>query len=166
MTRLRELNLDDAPDVRRIFSGRSLKFLGRGPMSSAEATAYVSAAMARSADEPRLQYTFGIEVKGDTAGIVKVKITHDEGRLSYILRHDAWGRGYAASAVTEMLTFAFDALSLSTVRAKHQVENRASGRVLVKTGFTRIGTADGFSHYAQRMSVGCIREGRSPQDGC
>ncbi|WP_158689588.1 GNAT family N-acetyltransferase [Streptomyces niveus] len=159
MIRLRELNPDDVSEVRRIYSGPSLRYLGRGPMGVDEAAAYVAAATAR----PRLRYIFGIDVGGDLAGIIKLNTADSEARLSYILRHDTWGRGVATCAVTESLAFAFDALSVSTVRAKHRVENGASGRVLRKSGFTQTGTAGGFLYY---MAVGCFREGSSPQASC
>ncbi|MFC8829584.1 GNAT family N-acetyltransferase [Streptomyces sp. NPDC057137] len=162
MIELRELNAEDAREVQRIYSGPSLRFLGRGPMGADETAAYIAAATARSAAQPRLQYTLGVDVEGDLVGIIKLNATNGEGRLSYILRADTWGRGFATGTVTELLAFAFGGLSLSTVRAKHQAENRASGRVLLKAGFTHTGMADGFAHY---MSVGCIREGSSPQDG-
>ncbi|MFD3483833.1 GNAT family N-acetyltransferase [Streptomyces sp. NPDC058665] len=145
---LRELTSDDAPEVQRIYSGRSLRFLGRGPMGADEAAAYVAAATAR----PRLRFILGIDIEGDLVGAIKLNVTNTEGRVSYILRHDRWGRGFATGAVTELLALAFGALSLSTVRAKHQVENGASGRVLVKAGFTHTGTADGFSQYVAKRT--------------
>ncbi|WP_405798102.1 GNAT family N-acetyltransferase [Streptomyces sp. NBC_01506] len=149
MIGLRELKAGDAPGVRRIYSGPSLRFLGRGPMGADEATAYIAEATARSADRPRLRYTLGVDVEGELVAIIKLNVINGEGHLSYIVRHDTWGRSIATCAVTELLAFAFDALSLSTVRAKHRVGNRASGRVLLKSGFTQTGTAGGFAHYGK-----------------
>ncbi|WP_195910995.1 GNAT family N-acetyltransferase [Streptomyces kaniharaensis] len=147
---LRELTTDDAHAVRRIYSGASVRHLGRDEMGRVEAHRYVGQAIQWAQEDQRVQHILGINVDGDLLGIVKLNTTTAEGRLSYILREDAWGHGHATTAVIELLAFAFDTLHLTTITAKHRAANPASGRVLVKAGFTRIRAADGLLHYAAR----------------
>ncbi|MGW6597398.1 GNAT family N-acetyltransferase [Streptomyces sp. NPDC055036] len=153
MIGLRELAPDDARAVREIYSGRSVRFLGRGDMGGDEAMTYVGNALVWSTHQPRLRYVLGIDGDGDLVGVVKLNLTADVGRLSYILRRNTWGRGYATCAVSSLLAFAFGPLSLSAVHAKHRVRNRASGRVLLKAGFTHTETAHGFSLYAAKRTA-------------
>ncbi|WP_405984713.1 GNAT family N-acetyltransferase [Streptomyces sp. NBC_00872] len=147
MIELRELKPNDRSAVQASYGYESVRFLDRGPMGEVEAVEYIHRAMAWSTDRPRLRYVFGIDVNGDLVGVVKLNVVKDDSALSYILRRNSWGRGYATAAVLDLMDFAFDALRVSTVHAKHRVDNAASGRVLVKAGFTLAGTAHGFSRY-------------------
>lgn len=152
MIDLRELTPDDAQAVQKIYSGQSVYFLGRAAMGGDEAATYVDKATIWATRQPRLQYVLGINVDGDLVGVVKLNVADGDGRLSYILRQNAWGRGYATGAVGQLLAFAFGTLSLSAVRAKHRVDNCASGRVLLKAGFKHTDTADGYSWYVAKRT--------------
>ncbi|MEU4116332.1 GNAT family N-acetyltransferase [Kitasatospora sp. NPDC028055] len=145
--RLRELAADDAHAVRRIYSGSSVRHLGRTAMEQAEAIRYVEQARSWAQERPRVHYVLGIEVDGDLVGVVKLNTTAARAELSYILREDTWYRGYATAAVTTVLALAFDTLHLDSVVAKHRTANPSSGRVLAKAGFARIDEAEGFVYY-------------------
>ncbi|WP_046501269.1 GNAT family N-acetyltransferase [Streptomyces odonnellii] len=147
MTCLRELTDHDAPTVRRIFNDVSVRFLDRAAMGVAESVAYVTQARAWSVERPRRRYVLGIDVGGDLVGVVKLSVTTGEGRIGYVLRQDSWGHGHATRAVRELVTLAFGAWGLATVRAQHRSANPASGRVLAKAGFLRTGTVGGFVRY-------------------
>ena len=152
MIDLRELRRGDAPGVQMIYSGKSVLFLGRDAMSEEEAAAYIDRAEFWAGGEPRRQYIVGVDVGSDLVGILKLNVVCGVGRLGYVLRQNAWGNGFATAAVTDLLALAFGGLSLSAVHAKHQVENRASGRVLLKAGFTNTGTTEGMSHCTATLS--------------
>ncbi|GHE15253.1 GNAT family N-acetyltransferase [Streptomyces alanosinicus] len=62
--------------------------------------------------------------------------------MSTRLHEDSWGNGYATQAAHQVVTVAFTTASLNRLEAMHHLANPASGRVLAKAGFTRIGTAD------------------------
>lgn len=66
--------------------------------------------------------------------------TASMGTLSYILREDTWGNGYATQAAQHVI--AFTTAGLERLEAMHHPNNPASGRVLTKTGFTPTGTCD------------------------
>ena len=61
--------------------------------------------------------------------------------LSYWLREDACGYGYATTAVRFVLDVAFDQLGLHRVEAFVRPSNAASLAVLSRAGFERIGVA-------------------------
>ncbi|MFF1511956.1 GNAT family N-acetyltransferase [Streptomyces sp. NPDC058326] len=64
------------------------------------------------------------------------------GTISYILREDSWGHGYATQAARQVVSVAFTAAGLTRLEAMHHPDNPASGRVLAKAGFTRVGASD------------------------
>lgn len=55
--------------------------------------------------------------------------------LKYALLPEAWGRGYATEAVSELLNYAGSMLALRRVIATVHPQNRPSQRVLEKCGF-------------------------------
>ena len=59
--------------------------------------------------------------------------------LGYWLTPEAWGRGYATEAGRQVVTIARHALGQRTLAAYHHIDNPASGQVLRKLGFRKIG---------------------------
>ena len=70
------------------------------------------------------------------------------GVLGYWLGEPYWGEGYATEAVARMLRFAVEQMKLTAVSARVFVDNSASERVLLKTGFRRLGEEE--RHYPHR----------------
>ena len=68
--------------------------------------------------------------------------------VGYVLLPSAWGRGYANEAVTALLDWGFEHLSLNRVDADIDPRNAASARALDRLGFTREG------HLRERWIVG------------
>ena len=64
--------------------------------------------------------------------------------IGYWVDHPRNGRGLATSAVSEMLSYAFDELALHRVEAATLVDNVPSQRVLEKNSFEQIGLARSF----------------------
>ncbi|MFF7631573.1 GNAT family N-acetyltransferase [Kitasatospora sp. NPDC008050] len=105
MLRLRALTADDAEAVQRIYSGRAVADMWFGQMTGDQARTYVRDAVTctGTGTGTGTQRVCGIEVDADLLGIVRLRIGHgtghDTGHLSYILREDSWGNGYATAAV-------------------------------------------------------------------
>ena len=57
----------------------------------------------------------------------------------YCLMKKCWGMGLATEAARAMIDFAIQQLGVTSVFVLHAKENLASGRVIEKLGFTRIG---------------------------
>ncbi|GGQ68114.1 GNAT family N-acetyltransferase [Kitasatospora griseola] len=153
MIELRELSPRDAEALLRIYSSEATRYLDREAMDAAEARHYLRDAAASAAQTPRTLYVLGLAVDGDLVGIVKLHRDRPVAAVSYILRADAWDRGYATAGVRRILALAFGHLGLPHVRAKHRPDNPASGRVLRKAGFTPTGEHDGFATYTMRVPI-------------
>jgi RimJ/RimL family protein N-acetyltransferase len=63
----------------------------------------------------------------------------DEWELSYGLRRDRWGRGYATEAARACVRYGFETMSIERIVADVEPRNAASARVLEKCGFVRVG---------------------------
>ncbi|WP_073808667.1 GNAT family N-acetyltransferase [Kitasatospora sp. CB01950] len=150
MIELRELGPHDTVALLRIYSPEATRHLDREAMDAAEARYYLRDAAAAAAQTPRTLYVLGLVVDGDLVGVVKLHRDRPVAAVGYILRADAWGRGYATEGVRRILALAFGRLGLPEVRAKHRPENPASGRVLRKAGFVPTGEHDGYATYAMR----------------
>ncbi|MFE7593018.1 GNAT family N-acetyltransferase [Kitasatospora sp. NPDC057512] len=152
MIELRELGPGDEEALLRIYSAESTRHLGRAPMDADEARYRLRDIMAAAAQSPRTLYVLGLAVDGHLLGVVKLHHDRPVAAVSYILRADTWGRGYATKGVRGLLALAFGHLGLPEVRAKHRTDNPASGRVLRKTGFIPTGERAGFKTYALRST--------------
>ncbi|MFE9258436.1 GNAT family N-acetyltransferase [Streptomyces sp. NPDC006879] len=143
MVTLRALVLDDAPALTRIYSGASIRHTTGRPLTLDQAHEKIRTALARAAETPRAQWSWGILHEAEVIGLIALRRrTPSMGTISYILRDDSWGNGYATQAAHQVVTAAFTTAGLNRLEAMHHPDNPASGRVLVKAGFTRIGTAD------------------------
>ncbi|MEU7024380.1 GNAT family N-acetyltransferase [Streptomyces sp. NPDC046203] len=149
MITLRELTPADIPAVRRIYSGASVRFTHARPFTIERARERVSRAVAAAGETSRSRWDFGIVHAQDLVGLISLSVRErGTGTLSYILREDTWGHGYATEAAHLVVAFAFTGAGtgagLERLEAKHHPENPASGRVLAKVGFTPAGTVDLF----------------------
>ncbi|SDT81777.1 ribosomal-protein-alanine N-acetyltransferase [Streptomyces sp. TLI_053] len=147
MIELRELVPGDADALLRIYTVEATKYLGRAPMDAAEAR---FCARTSAVAGPRTLYTLGLVAADDLLGVVKLDLDRPVAAVSYVLRPDAWGCGYATEGVRRLLALAFGHLGLPEVGARHHPDNPASGRVLVKAGFTPTGEHGGLIGYAMR----------------
>ncbi|MFE7780738.1 MULTISPECIES: GNAT family N-acetyltransferase [Streptomyces] len=148
MIELRELTMADAPALQRIYSGASLKYIERRALSIDEAVDLVADTLACARAEPHDRWAFGIAADDDLLGMVRLRCrTERHATISYLLREDSWGRGYATQAVAGMLRHGFSATRITRISARHHPDNTASGRVLQKNRFTYSGTRDGWPLY-------------------
>ena len=76
-----------------------------------------------------------------------------EWELSYGLRRDCWGRGYATEAARACVRHGFETMGLEKIVADVDPANVASSRVLEKCGFALVGKLDdGRLFYAVKPS--------------
>lgn len=137
---LRALSLDDAPALTRIYSGEAVRYTTGQPLSLKQAHDEIRTILAAAAEMPRAQWTWGILAEQELIGLITLRRrTPSAGTLSYILREDTWGNGYATHAARQVVPLAFTTARLGQLEAKHHPDDPASGRVLLKAGFTHIG---------------------------
>ncbi|OKJ66539.1 GNAT family N-acetyltransferase [Streptomyces sp. CB02460] len=143
MVTLRALAPGDAAALTRVYSGASIRHTTGQPLTLDQAHEKIRAALARAAETPRAQWSWAILHEDDLIGLISLRRrTPAMGTISYILREDTWGHGYATQAARQVLSVAFTTASLNRLEAMHHPDNPASGRVLIKAGFTHIGTSD------------------------
>ena len=89
-------------------------------------------------------FRLGIFLKdGPLVGVVG--LFPDPVNVMYFIDPDHWGRGYVTEAMQAFLDWAVPYFALTEIEADHFADNPASGCVLEKLGFTRIGTGMGTS---------------------
>ncbi|MGW8557124.1 GNAT family N-acetyltransferase [Streptomyces tubercidicus] len=148
MIELRELTMDDAPALQRIYSGASLTYIERRALGIDEAVDLLTTTLTCARAEPRTLWAFGIAADDDLLGMVRLQCrTERHASLSYLLREDSWGRGYATQAVADILRRAFTTTRMASISARHHPDNAASGRVLQKNEFIYRGIQDGWPLY-------------------
>jgi RimJ/RimL family protein N-acetyltransferase len=83
---------------------------------------------------------FGIRMKRNDAIIGICGAFPSRGwELSYSMGKPYWGQGYATEAVSRLVAFAFEEKGAERLNSEWFFDNPASGRVLEKLGFTKIG---------------------------
>ena len=101
-------------------------------------------------------------------GCAGLALRENEAELGYWIARGYWGQGYATEAVRAVLRLA-EVLGHQRVVASHFVDNPASGRVLLKSGFrltgnlsARFGMARGEAadsrSYAIELGVSCDQD--------
>jgi len=85
---------------------------------------------------------------GELHGVVALSfaLEHHRAELGYWIGVPYWNRGYATEAAHAIVAYAFTALGLQRVHARHLARNPASGRVMQKVGMTREGLLRHHTH--------------------
>ena len=89
-------------------------------------------------------YHWVIEYKENTQAIGYIYLNEFENEechasVHYLLSKKYWNKGFMSEACARVLGFAFGEIGLSKVFSRHHELNPASGRVLGKCGFCKIG---------------------------
>jgi len=143
MVTLREPTIHDIPALQRVYSGASVRYTTGKALTLDQAEKKIRTVLARAAQTPRAQWSWGIRTEDELIGLIALRRRSTSmGTISYILREDTWGNGYATEAAKHVVQFAFTTAGLGRLEAMHHPANPASGRVLTKAGFTRTGTSD------------------------
>jgi [ribosomal protein S5]-alanine N-acetyltransferase len=78
-----------------------------------------------------------LEPAGGVVGIVKAAVLGHRAQVGYVVGKPFWGRGFATSALRQLVTLLEVSPSISRIWATCALNNPASARVLEKTGFHR-----------------------------
>lgn len=155
---LRKLRPDDAESLHGALSDAVLmRYWSRGPMQSLDDTrAYIAGNMPNG-DYPSLGITEAAAGKGAPAiGWVSLwQRRKGTAEMGYMLRRDAWGRGYAREAVAAVIAYAFGSLGFRKIGADVDPENLPSLKLLEALGFRREGRliAEWETHIGIRDSI-------------
>ena len=82
---------------------------------------------------------FAIEIEGEAAGAIAVtpqtESGRKEGELGYWIGEKYWNHGIATSAIKRIVDYGFRTFDIDRIYATPFIENKASQRVLIKSGF-------------------------------
>ncbi len=71
-----------------------------------------------------------------TVGFVSFDEANSAAEVGYVLHPDFWGKGIMTEALSRLLAFGFEELSLHRIEASFMPENAASRRVMEKCGMS------------------------------
>lgn len=84
-------------------------------------------------------HIFAIDLDGEAVGGIGIHPQHDIHRknaeLGYWLAEQHWGKGFAVQAIAQILPIAFELYEIERIFARPFGTNRASQKVLEKSGF-------------------------------
>ena len=78
-----------------------------------------------------------VEPGGAVVGIVKAAVLGHRAQVGYVVAKPFWGRGFATSAVRQLVASLEASPGISRIWATCALDNPASARVLEKSGFQR-----------------------------
>ena len=89
---------------------------------------------------PHDGFGFAITLRstGQLVGSIGIGICsheHQRGELGYVIHRAHWSQGYGTEATRRLVRFGFDELDVQRIEATCHPDNRASARVLEKSGF-------------------------------
>jgi RimJ/RimL family protein N-acetyltransferase len=119
--------------------------------------------IARSAEEDPITH-FTIEVEGEAVGGIgltlpgaqRSSVHHHTAEIGYWIGKPYWGRSIIAEAVSAVAAWGFEQLRLVRIFAYVFAPNRASARVLEKTGFVYEGNLHAAYHKHGQFYDGLI----------
>jgi ribosomal-protein-alanine N-acetyltransferase len=136
---LRALQTADSPEIFSLRSDRQVNaYLDRDPIfHPEEALAFIATIL--NAEPGPLHY-WAICLKGEakligTICLWNFSADRKSAELGFELNPSFWAKGYMREAVDIVIQFAFGELGLQFIEAGTHSENKASGAVLLKSGF-------------------------------
>jgi RimJ/RimL family protein N-acetyltransferase len=127
---------DDLPLALALYGDPRVTALVGGPFDTAQITARLAADVAMQTDHGYQYWPLFLH-DGTHVGCCGLK-PHPGAipiELGFYLRHEHWGRGYAAEASRAVLDVAFGEVAAPTVFAGHHPDNAGSRRTLEALGF-------------------------------
>lgn len=76
--------------------------------------------------------------------------------IGYVIAQNYWNQGYMSEAFSSFIDFLFQETPIIKIRALHDKENLASGRVMAKCGLQKIGSIMHQKKFDQPILVECI----------
>ena len=142
---LRPFTLADAPAVQRMASSVEIARTTRlipHPYEDGMAEDWISSHSSDFASQRAMHYAIVVKDGNVLCGAITVTLhlEHKRGELGYWIGEEHWNRGYATETTESIIDFCFAHLNLNKVFAQYMTHNRASERVLEKSGMKYEGT--------------------------
>lgn len=143
---LRRFQIDDAYDMFKNWANDSevSKFLSWKPHSSVEVTKKIIEGWVNEYINPNV-YDWVIELKeiGEVIGSISI-VNLDEKNYSceigYCMSRMYWNKGIMSEALKSVIDYLFSYIGFNRIVARHDTNNIASGKVMLKSGMKYEGT--------------------------
>jgi len=143
---LRRFELNDAYDMFKNWANDSeiTKFLSWKPHSSVEATKEILEKWINEYKDDNI-YNWAIELKeiGEVIGsicIVKLDEKNYSCEIGYCISRIYWNKGIMSESLKAVIDYLFSETGFNRIVAKHDTNNVASGKVMLKSGMKYEGT--------------------------
>ncbi len=137
---LRDWETSDAPSAYEYASDPIVvRFMPWGPNTLSQTQVFIRKVRRLRFAKPRRSFELAVVLKSDNRviGGCGIRIKNPplrEGDLGYAFDRHYWGKGYATEATRALIRFGFTKLKLHRLWATCDNKNRASARVLEKSG--------------------------------
>ncbi|WNS75796.1 GNAT family protein [Bacillus sp. DTU_2020_1000418_1_SI_GHA_SEK_038] len=141
---LREIVEDDVQEIFNCFTNSDmLCYYGQEPLTSIEQAKELIRSFEKNYHEKR-GIRWGIQVKDQkeligTIGFNLWSPKHKRAEIGYELHPNYWRMGYAAEAVSEIISFGFNELNFTRIGAVVFIENQSSNKLLTNLRFEKEG---------------------------
>ena len=142
---LRRFTMDDAEDMYKNWAGDDVvtKYLTWPTHSNVDVSKYVIGMWEKEYDF-LYNYQWCIEFKeiGEaigSIGVVNLKEKINAVEVGYCIGKRFWGKGITSEAFSALITFFFEEIQVDRVESRHDSNNPASGKVMLKCGLIKEG---------------------------
>lgn len=141
---LREITKEDAEGIFDCFSNDKVtRFYGQETLESIEQAERFVDFFSKNYNEKK-GIRWGIERKGTKGIIGTIGFNawfpkHKRAEIGYEIHPEHWRKGYTSEAVSKVLSYGFDLMSLTRIGAVVFIDNEASNNLLLKIGFQKEG---------------------------
>jgi RimJ/RimL family protein N-acetyltransferase len=116
-----------------------VRFMPWGPSDLKQTREFIRKSRRQSRQKPRLVFELAVVLKSENKVIggcgLRIKnLALRESDLGYVLHRRFWGLGYTTEATRALIRFGFSRLKLHRIWSLCDVKNKASARVLEKSG--------------------------------
>jgi len=132
---LRKYKVEDAEDIFKNYATdeKVTKFLSWRPYADIESlSTFIAAQVSNYAENV---YNWVIEYKNQVIGsisAVKIYKENESCEIGYCLGYEFWNKGIVTEAMLAVLNYLFCEVGYHRIFAKHDIENPASGKVMMK----------------------------------
>jgi RimJ/RimL family protein N-acetyltransferase len=137
---LRPMTLDDVPALNEIERNPDVtRYMTFDPQSLSQTRGYIESSLADQSSIPRRVYEFAIDEKSESrligrCGLRCDRPEHHEAIIWYLLHPAFWGKGYACEAVSALIAFGFQTLTMHRIWADCDPRNTPSCKLAERVG--------------------------------
>lgn len=140
--KLRKMQIEDVPSLVKYANNRNISdYIINIPYPYQEPDAVFRMSYVVQGFKNKTRYVFAITLKenGELIGEISLNFTNNKtiAELGYWVGEPFWNKGIATEAIKAILKFGFEELELQIIFGTCHVENKPSGKVLLKNGMSQ-----------------------------